>query len=55
MRAISIVCIVVASLGLFLSLCMLGDASETVIGYGFWQFLFNGLFLALAIASVNRK
>jgi len=58
MKAISIVCIITAGLGLFFSFCMMMATTadvDTMIGYGFLGFLANGLFLALAIVSINRK
>ncbi|MFH1855289.1 MAG: hypothetical protein ABH810_02685 [bacterium] len=57
MKTLCIIGIVVASLGIVFSFAQMGiaNASDEIYGYGVWQFLFSGYFLALAIVGLRRE
>ena len=58
MKAMCVIGIVVASFGLLFGLTAMGTLVadvDTMVGYGFFAFVFSGYALALAIVALKRK
>ena len=58
MKALSIVGVVVAALGILFGLTAWGSTTanlDEMVGYGFISFLISGYFLAMSIVALRRK